>query len=228
MPRGEMPKGRCTYCGTETTKGAARKHLARCPQRQAAIEKAERKKTKRETLYYLRIQDAWRKEFWLDLEMRGAGTLQDLDHYLRHIWLDCCGHMSSFSVKAWQGDEIPFSRTISEVFAPNTELTHIYDFGTSSETLVKAIATRDGAPTTTRPITLMVRNLMPEARCIEECGETATWLCMECLIEEQQWGTLCDTHAATHPHDDYGEPIRLVNSPRLGMCGYDGPAEAPY
>ena len=27
-----------------------------------------------------------------------------------------------------------------------------------------------------------------------------------------------------HPHDQYGEPIPLVNSPRLGMCGYDGPA----
>ena len=26
----------------------------------------------------------------------------------------------------------------------------------------------------------------------------------------------------------YGDPISLVNSPRLGMCGYDGPAEPPY
>lgn len=30
------------------------------------------------------------------------------------------------------------------------------------------------------------------------------------------------------PHDDYGEPIELVNSPRLGMCGYTGPADPPY
>jgi hypothetical protein len=43
-----------------------------------------------------------------------------------------------------------------------------------------------------------------------------------------QPGTLCDAHAATHPHEDYGEPLALVNSPRSGMCGYEGPADPPY
>ncbi len=50
----------------------------------------------------------------------------------------------------------------------------------------------------------------------------------ECLIEEDVWGTLCEKHAKTHPHDNYGEPIASVNSSRLGMCGYNGPAEPPY
>jgi hypothetical protein len=68
---------------------------------------------------------------------------------------------------------------------------------------------------------------MPEATCIT-CGQPATHLCMECLIEEQVWGALCTAHAHTHAHEDYGEPIELVNSPRLGMCGYTGPAEPPY
>jgi hypothetical protein len=39
---------------------------------------------------------------------------------------------------------------------------------------------------------------------------------------------LCDEHVKNHPHDEYGDPLPLVNSPRLGMCGYDGPAEPPY
>ncbi|MDS4070322.1 MAG: hypothetical protein RKO24_11955, partial [Candidatus Competibacter sp.] len=89
------------------------------------------------------------------------------------------------------------------------------------------VGTRQGKPTTTHPIALMARNLMPEAKCIQ-CDEPAAWLCMECLIEHEVWGTLCDKHAKTHPHDDYGEPIPLVNSPRLGLCGYDGPAKPPY
>jgi hypothetical protein len=41
-------------------------------------------------------------------------------------------------------------------------------------------------------------------------------------------GTACEKHAKEHPHENYGEPIPLVNSPRLGMCGYDGPAAPPY
>lgn len=38
---------------------------------------------------------------------------------------------------------------------------------------------------------------------------------------------LCQQHAETHPHDD-GDPLSIVNWPRMGMCGYDGPAEPPY
>jgi hypothetical protein len=51
---------------------------------------------------------------------------------------------------------------------------------------------------------------------------------LECVYEMDEQGTLCDEHARNHPHDNYGEPMPLVNSPRVGMCGYDGPAEPPY
>lgn len=99
--------------------------------------------------------------------MRSSSTLEDLDYYLRRIWLECCGHMSQFSVGGWRGEEIPKNRRIGEAFQHEVELTHIYDFGTSSETLIKAVGTREGKPTAPRPIALMVRNLMPEAKCIE-------------------------------------------------------------
>jgi hypothetical protein len=227
MPQRKQSKGTCAYCGKEMAKGGVTKHLAACPQRQAAIAKAEQKKATNEMLYHLRVQDAFHGEFWLNLEMRGAKTLQDLDAYLRAIWLECCGHMSQFSLESGLAQQIGMRRKISDVFQTSDELTHIYDFGTSSETLVKLVDVREGKPTTSRPIALMARNNMPEAQCIE-CGQRATHLCTECLIEEDTWGTLCDQHTSTHPHDDYGEPIPLVNSPRLGMCGYDGPAEPPY
>ncbi len=188
---------------------------------------SEQQPRKKERLYHLRVQDAWRDDFWLDLEVRGSATLQHLDHYLRASWLECCEHLSQFSIGGWEGSEIPKKRRIDQVFAPGVELTHIYDFGTSSETLIKFVAVREGEPTTSRPIALMARNSPPEASCIE-CGQPATRLCIECVYEENKWGTLCDRHARTHPHDDYGEPFPLVNSPRLGMCGYDGPAEPPY
>ena len=85
---------------------------------------------------------------------------------------------------------------------------------------------RTGVPLSTRPMFLMARNLMPETFCME-CGEPATHFCMECMYEEESW-TLCEQHARIHPHDEDGEPIELVNSPRLGLCGYEGPADPPY
>jgi hypothetical protein len=159
--------------------------------------------------------------------MNGSATLADLDHYLRAIWLECCGHLSRFSVGGWSGAEIPTKTKAAQVFEPGVELAHIYDFGTSSETLVKVIATRNGTPLTVHPIALMARNDPSEVHCVE-CGQPASWLCLECLYELDEPGILCDQHAESHPHEDYGEPVPLVNSPRVGMCGYTGPAEPPY
>jgi hypothetical protein len=172
------------------------------------------------------VQDAWSGDYWLDLEVIGARKLQDLDQYLRAIWLECCGHMSRFSAGGWRGEEIPMSRTIQAAFDRGVELTHIYDFGTESVTLVQQLARRSGRPTTRHPIALMARNVAPEATC-DECGKPAQWLCLQCVDDERP-GALCDRHAEAHPHQDYGEPLPQVNSPRVGMCGYGGPAEPPY
>jgi hypothetical protein len=223
----KQSRGACGYCGQEMAKGGMLKHLAVCPSRQQKIAEADRKPGVTQKMYHLRARDAWQGDFWLDLEMPGSATLGDLDHYLRAIWLECCGHLSQFSVGGWSGDEIPMKTRIDRIFTVGTELTHIYDFGTSSETLIKGIAIREGKPTTSHPVALMARNSMPEAQCIK-CDQPATKLCIECLYEDETPGMLCAQHARTHPHKNYGRPIPLVNSPRLGMCGYTGPAEPPY
>jgi hypothetical protein len=222
-------KGKCAYCGQEIDKSTAAKHLAVCVKRQETIAKANKnsKSGETEVLFYLRTEAANSGRFWLDLEMRGPSTLKDIDSYLRAIWLECCGHLSKFSIGDRRGSDIPKNRRADEIFKQGVKLTHIYDFGTTSETVIKCISAREGFPTTPRPIAIMARNLMPECECIE-CKKPALWLCMDCLIEEDAWRTMCDEHAKTHPHDNYGGPVRLVNSPRLGLCGYDGPAEPPY
>lgn len=227
MPRAVQPRGRCMFCGYETTKGAMGRHIAKCPQRLELVAAADRSKRKPETLHLLRVQDGYGPGFWLDLEVRGTATLKDIDTYLRAIWLECCGHLSEFLDGERGGDEISMTRKVDAVFKDGTELTHIYDFGTSSETKIKEVGRREGVPLTAKPITLMVRNLMPTVTCLE-CGKPATHLCLECIYVYELSGMLCDAHAEEHDHVDYGEPMQLFNSPRMGMCGYDGPAEPPY
>lgn len=227
MARRKQTRGQCNFCGREMTKSGLSRHLASCAKRQEAIAAAGTKLGPSQPLYHLRVQDAWGGDFWLHLEMSGTAALKELDRYLRAIWLECCGHLSRFSIGGWQGDEIPMSRQIRQVLRPGIELTHIYDFGTSSETLVKAVQVREGSPLSNHPIFLMARNNLPEAEC-QECGRPATHLCMECVYEDETSGLLCDEHVEDHPHIEYGEPMPIVNSPRLGLCGYDGPAEPPY
>lgn len=56
-------------------------------------------------LVHLRMQDAYSGAFWFDAEVRGTATLTDVDSYLRAIWLECCGHMSRFSLEGWGSRE---------------------------------------------------------------------------------------------------------------------------
>ena len=226
-PRRKQTRGSCGYCGRDFTKGSMLRHLPTCPRRAEIVAESDRKRGKAGTLLHLRVLDK-SGDFWLDLEMQASAKLQDLDRYLRYIWLECCDHMSMFSTGGWaEENELSMNTRIYRVLRPGIELLHIYDFGDTSETLVRGIAVREGRPTTSRPIALMARNNMPDTRCME-CDQTATHFCIECVYENAADGMLCKQHEGTHPHDDYGDPLPIANSPRTGLCGYDGPAKPPY
>jgi hypothetical protein len=229
MPMSRKPEnpGTCAYCSEVITKRSVAKHLESCPKRLDVLQAAEASARPVETIWHLRIQDAYNKDFWLHLEMRGTATLTILDDYLRAIWLECCGHLSEFTIGGWGGDKVAKSRKADAVFAPGLTLRHLYDFGTTSETDIHIVEARAGNTTTKHPIALLARNKIPEVFC-QECGQLAGWLCLECMYEDDKTGFLCADHVEDHPHENYDEPLPLVNSPRLGMCGYDGPAEPPY
>ncbi len=227
MPRRTQSRGPCAFCFTAMTRNGLAKHLVTCSARHKIIAHADQQPGKARLLFHLQVQDAWSGDFWLHLEADGAAQLLDLDTYLRAIWLECCGHLSQFSIGGWDGEAMPMKRKIADVFPPGVVVTHIYDFGTSSETLIKAVGTRTGRPLSKYPIFLMARNTPPEEVCME-CQKRAVVVCLECVYEHEVSGFLCAPHAKDHPHDNYGDPMPLVNSPRVGMCGYDGPAEPPY
>jgi len=217
-------KGTCAFCDGTYAKGGMVQHLRACSDRDDAFATANGQPN---TFYHLRVDDEWAPPFWLDLEMRGSAPMGELDSYLRSIWLECCGHMSQFTVGGFGGREISDSQQADAVLDTDTELTHLYDFGTTSKTRIRVMDVREGAPATEHPITLMARNEMPEIPC-KECDRQATQLCTECMYERDQTAEFCDEHTETHSHSGHAQTLPLVNSPRTGMCGYTGPAEPPY
>lgn len=226
MARKKQSRGSCTFCGKEMTRGGLSKHLKSCKGRQEAITEASA--GKEQPIYHILAQDAYGGDYWIHLEINGSAKLFDLDRYLRAIWLECCGHLSHFSIgDVWRGDELDDTLAVHNVFSRTDTLGHIYDYGTSSQTDIKVVGARKGKPLTKHPIALMARNHLRAVEC-QECDKQATNLCIECIYEGDATGLLCDDHAESHPHDDYGEPLPFVNSPRTGMCGYVGPAEPPY
>ena len=233
MASRKQPRGVCGFCGRESTKGGLTRHLASCGARKDAIQAADAGSGRSERLIHLRVQDDSRSEFWLDLEISGSAELLELDLYLKAIWLYCCGHISLFSQNGWGvSDELPKNARIDRALRPGSRLVHIYDFGATSETLIKSVSAREGKPTVDRPIALMSRNLPPAYVCAE-CDRPAVRACAKCAkFNNVSPGVFCDSHAESHMCDYVefggGAPAPLPNSPRLGMCGYKGPAEPPY
>jgi hypothetical protein len=221
----KQTQGPCAYCGRALTRGGMSRHLRLCDRRLDVIEEADGGAGRRTPLLHLQVRDGAAGRYWLHLEADGSATLGALDRYLRAIWLECCGHMSRFSVGGWDGPELPLGHKLGVVFQPGTELTHIYDFGAETVSLVKLVTVREGTRTTRRPIALMARNAPPEFPCVR-CDRVATHICLECG-KTGSAGTLCTRHARQHPHTPHGPPVPVTNSPRLGTCMYDGPAEPP-
>lgn len=227
MAKKEQPKGQCDFCQETMTRRKLFNHLEKCAKREEAIKKAEKSQRSPQKLFHLRAKNPYTLEFWLDLEVKGSARLRDLDEYLREIWLECCGHLSEFSCRDFFADKISMQKEIEDVFKQEKAIYHSYDFGTTSETVVELISAREGKPLSANPMFLMSRNEMPEEKCLE-CKKIATHICIECLYENEKGWLYCDEHTEEHPCDEYGEPMPLVNSPRLGMCGYEGPADPPY
>jgi hypothetical protein len=91
--------------------------------------------------------------------------------------------------------------------------------GSTTELTLKVVEERLGAKAATPAIELLAQNIAPVIVCTE-CGkEAAANVCSECQYDESGW--LCEACSEDH---ECGEDMLLtvVNSPRVGVCGYMG------
>jgi hypothetical protein len=203
--------GTCESCGARKSKGAMVAHLKSCLPRQLRSGGSADS-----AVVLLRTQAAGSPAFWLDLAVKGDAKLKDVDRFLRRIWLECCGHMSEFYSGSRR--KVSMSTKLSEAIGPRERLGYVYDFGSSTELVISSSGRVEGQAT--KAVRLVARNEPPMWPC-SACGEPATAVCGQCVYEGN--GFCCSVHAASH---DCGEEMLLpvVNSPRMGVCGYTGEA----
>jgi hypothetical protein len=177
--------------------------------------------------------------------------MKDIDQFLRDIWLECCGHLSAFTnpqnrtrVGLWnffEGEEllahgktkayeelmedtvgeIPMGRKVKDVFYPGLKLDYEYDFGSSTDLQLTVIDVIPVKPD--KKIVLLSRN-EPLAWLCDTCEkEPATHICT--VHDWDEDSLFCDKCAQKHAKkcEDFeyaGLPV--VNSPRAGVCCYQG------
>ncbi|MDP2782290.1 hypothetical protein [Devosia sp.] len=60
----------------------------------------------------------------MHLKVAGDARLENLDKFLRQVWLECCGHLSAFRI---EGNELKKSKKLRHALSPGIELVHEYD-----------------------------------------------------------------------------------------------------
>lgn len=224
--------GRCALCEEAgIAKRTMRAHLSECPR----IAPAKGGKP----AFQLVVEYPYDKRYWLHLEAEESATLRGLDAFLRETWLECCGHMSAFTVAerryvapeagiSKEYGEQPMRAKLKDVLSPGLQCAYEYDFGSTTELVLNVAA--HGAPKTRGgAIRLLAQNEPPVFVCAG-CGTPAAIVCLECqeeadgpkAMERIFFCDACIGDEAKHAHDDEAMQLPVVNSPRMGVCGYTG------
>ena len=245
--------GKCILCGRDLTRRGASAHIKSCVRKNGVPADAKEPPSR---CFHLVVEGAYSPHFWLHIGVEHGVELFDIDQFLRAIWVECCHHLSAFTIGPDQfmyhegqtyglggeddeeedlrsplrdllfsamasmpmGREYNMSVDVSQILRPGLKFEYEYDFGTTTR-LALRVVTECELSCPDSGIRLLARNDPLDLRCYE-CQSPATQLCTDCQSNE---GLVCDKHAEEHP---CGEDMLLpiVNSPRLGMCGYSGPS----
>ncbi len=86
-------KGICRLCGKTFTGGGMAKHLLACPERKKELEKEKG----RGKVFLIRASSGL---YWVYFEANDSHQLLNVDTFLRRLWLECCGHLSAFTINS--------------------------------------------------------------------------------------------------------------------------------
>ncbi len=212
MMKPKATKGPCSLCGKEYTRTGMGKHLASC-----LMNRIGETKGSHTTCYHLLVKTKYPSDYWLHLQIDANATLKTLDGFLRQIWLECCGHMSSFFMGK---HTIGKTRQVGAILEPGMEVDYDYDMGSTTSLRIKVLGEYPGLVKKKMQVEVLARNQPPEIPC-DECGNNpAAGICSECSWEGSGW--LCESCAAEHECGDEEYFLPVANSPRTGVCGYSG------
>jgi len=228
-------KGTCYYCNKEFSKAGISKHMKSCEAMKEAMGLDENSSKAYINKFVLHITSKYNKDYWLYISIDVNATLKDLDQFLRDIWLECCGHLSMFRINGenyeleldsdWVFGKAANNMNVKlkDVVAVNDKMQYEYDFGSTTYLEIKVID-KLRCSNKGKKIEIMARNNEAQLKC-SYCGEAAAY------YDYENESYLCDNCYENHNEDDEMiEELGYVNSPRAGVCGYQGSKEdeVPY
>ncbi len=181
--------GTCMFCKTKINTINAIRHFSKCNN----INKVLKGNIDG---YLIKIKDKYSAYYWLYVAVPSDYTLEDLDKFIRDIWVECCGHLSEFRIGNVfyssdyapdpflfiSGDEKSMKVKLSDILKNGLEFEYTYDFGDSTELKLQVI-----------------KDIKMNEKCIYILGRN------------------------DNPISKYENSGKYIpNSPRIGICAYTG------
>ena len=144
--------------------------------------------------------------------------LEDLDKFLRDTWLECCYHLSHFIIDdvvyssfTDYSDDLSMEVSCDKIFAVGMKFMYEYDFGSTTSLFFEVVSLLKA--NSKNKIKLLMQNIKPLMFC-DFCGKEADFI-------DHEEKLCCKSCVKDDEDDEYMLPV--VNSPRVGVCGYTGP-----
>ena len=225
-PKIQKTNGICYLYRSVFGKTAMKKHIVQCLQKHLSRKPSGFPVPIQTRLFTILVSGSFMHEYWMFFEVPSNSLLRGADNFLRNIWVECCGHLSSFTI-----NNKKYMSEIDEYFKEDKSMNYLlekvlkygkvfyyeYDFGSPTYLELKVVNERE-IEDSDRSIEIIARNEPPVVNC-DSCGKIATYICRQCCNSGDGW--ICDDCAPEHK---CGEEALLpvVNSPRVGVCGYSG------
>jgi len=205
-------EGKCLYCNQLFSQKEIGKHLAK---HLADMEKSV-KTTTTQTYCHIEVDAS---DYFIHLLVKGDANMKIIDSFLKDIWLDCCGHLSGFGHNNFK---VSMSHKVVDVFEPRIKIFHDYDFGTTTRVFLKGLKTYQ--LNHKENLILLSRNEPLKLMCATCKKKPAENVCTTCWYDDYSY--FCESCSEKHEKEcedfaDYSS-MPVVNSPRMGECGYTG------
>ena len=218
MPARTAIPGTCNLCQATVAGNRIRRHLLRCIEARTGLSPSrdpQRRVRRRNALKTAYISVSSKEQpHWLELGVRSDATLDELDRFLRALWLECCGHMSHFEIDGvtysaavpkpgddwifepmYDGEETwrHMGKNINTAIPVLTKFQHEFDYGSPTELVLEHVAVFgelaqwlvSSQPWHGGKIVILARN--DSVRPCLRCRRPAQWKSVPELYEDEEY-----------------------------------------